>query len=128
KYPSASPASIYPGHMQFTRIPSFPWSIAIAFVSPMIAALVAQYPAQEGSAKYPLTEDMFTMFPPVALSIGRNCLEQRNTPPTFTDICASHSSKLVSAMVLFTWMAALLIKESIFPYVLIVVSTRAATE
>src|SRR5690606_18425796 len=100
KYPSARPASIYPGQIQFTRIPSFPWSIAIAFVSPMIAAFVAQYPAHDGSTKYPLTEDMFTMFPPVTLSIGRNILEQRNTPPTFTDICPSHSSKLVSTIVL----------------------------
>src|SRR5215831_3863602 len=42
KYPSARPASMYPGQMQFTRMPSLPWSIAMALVSAIIPALVAQ--------------------------------------------------------------------------------------
>jgi hypothetical protein len=42
KYPQARPASMYPGQMQFTRMPSLPCSIAMAFVSAMMPPLVAQ--------------------------------------------------------------------------------------
>src|SRR5688572_11086605 len=94
----------------------------------MMAALVAQYPAQEGSTKYPFTEDMFIILPLAIFKYGRNSLEQRNTPPTFTDICAFHSSIEVSAIVLFTWIAALFINASIFKFSSMVLLTSAVTE
>src|SRR5438094_10590877 len=82
--------------------------MAMAFVSPMMAALVAQYPAHIGSTKKPFTEDMLTMLPFAFLRWGIKNLEQRKTPPRFTAISRFHSSTVVSSIVLFTWTAALL--------------------
>src|SRR4051812_35172758 len=81
--------------------------MAMALVRPMMAALVAQYPAQVGSTKYPFTEDMLTILPLDIFRCGRKYFEHRKTPPRFTASCRFHSSKLVSSAVLLIWMAAL---------------------
>jgi hypothetical protein len=76
--------------------------MAIALVKARIAPLVAQYPAQEGSAKKPLTDDIFRITPRVWRKSGRNAREQRKTPPTLTAIWRFHSSGVVSSILLLT--------------------------
>src|SRR5450432_1270900 len=102
--------------------------MAIAFVRPMMAAFVAQYPAQVGSTKNPFTEDMLTILPLDSLKCGRKYFEHKKTPPRLTASCLFHSSKLVSSAVLLTCMAALFTMACTFEYVLNVKATSSCTE
>ena len=62
--------SVGPGQTQLTRMPSGPWSIAMARVSEMTAPLEAQYAAAFAAATRPSCEAMFTIAPPPA---ARRC-------------------------------------------------------
>src|SRR3989442_2673550 len=98
--PFTSSVSTIEGQMQFTRIFSCAWSMAMAFVSIVTPPFEAQYAARSFTATSPSTEPIFTMAPPPHFrNSASTARDIRNGPFTFTVITRSHSSSLIPSTV-----------------------------
>ena len=85
--------SITPGATQLTLMPLGPTSCASALVSPMTAALVAEYSTSHDAPTCPHMEERLTMLPACIRSMcGNASRQQRNMPSTFTEKVFRHSS------------------------------------
>src|SRR5215472_5891785 len=99
--------------MLLQRIPSGPWSMAIALVRASTAPFDAVYAARRGSAQKPSIEETLMMEPPPARrSSGSACLVHRKTLRTLTAMTWSHWVTDVSSTRASSSTAALLTSTS----------------
>ena len=121
--------SAVPGLTQFTRMPSWTWSAAIASVSDSTAPLVAEYSARCGSPAVAAIEQVLTIAAcSEARRYGSAARVTRTMPTTLTSNTRCHSSSGLSATVPIEPMPALFTRMSRPPRRPAAVSTASRTD
>src|SRR5580698_9362896 len=121
--------SAVPGLTQFTLMPSWMWSAAIASVSDSTAPLVAEYTARCGSPATAAIEQVLTIAAcSEARRYGSAARVTRTRPTTLTSNTRCHSSSGLSATVPIEPMPALFTRMSTPPRRPAAVSTASRTD